>query len=177
MSEPFLGQIKITAANFAPRSWSYCAGQLLPINQNQALFSILGTTYGGDGETTFALPDLRGRIPVGSQDNSAGPGLPVFPLGAKGGAFEHTLTTAQLPSHFHSVAVGANNGPGNRDTPDGNVPAIDASATDTYHQASNNSMAASTTSNVGGNQAFNIDQPTLGLNYIICIQGTYPSPN
>src|SRR5947207_6909813 len=100
MSEPFLGEIKIISWNFPPKGWTFCSGQLLPINQNQALFSILGTTYGGNGQTTFALPDLRGRAPIGV---GAGPGLSSQTLGQIGGTEDSTLTVAQMPAHQHSI--------------------------------------------------------------------------
>ena len=102
MSEPFIGQITLVGFNFAPRGWAFCEGQLLSISQNTALFSLLGTTYGGDGRTTFGLPDLRGRVPIGP---GTGPGLPSYSWGQKGGADREALAINQMPGHSHTVAL------------------------------------------------------------------------
>lgn len=191
-SEPFIAEIKMFGGNFAPRGYAYCNGQLLQISQNSALFSLLGTTYGGDGRVTFGLPDLRGRSAVHSGGNSAGPGLPAVQLGQKGGAVSHTLTTAQMPSHNHSATLHATNERGNTAVP--YVPAtIDTPAighmlasksrTNIYHDdapaVSIGDMDARsiTVANQGGGQSFNIQDPYLGVNFIIALQGIYPSRN
>jgi microcystin-dependent protein len=181
MSEPFLGEIIIFAGNFAPRGWALCDGQLLPISQNTALFSILGTTYGGDGRTTFALPDLRGRAPMHA---GQGPGLSDRRLGEQSGTETVTLTTAQIPAHTHTgtVQLNCNSQQGNSPTPTGNFPAADGSGYSAdYAAASNAQMAAAggtaTLANTGGGQAHNNLQPYLVVNYIIALQGIFPSRN
>lgn len=170
--EPFIGQIILFAGNFAPRGWALCDGQLLPISQNQALFSILGTTYGGDGRTTFGLPDLRGRVPV---HQGHGPGLSDYHLGQKGGIETVTLTAAQMPPHAHSLH--ANENPG--DSPDPAGAAIsDSKGRDRDFQKSgevNVTMSASSIGSTGGNQPHENRQPYLAVNYIIALQGIYPS--
>ena len=180
MSEPFIGQITIFAGNFAPRQWAFCGGQLLAISGNSALFSILGTTYGGDGRTTFALPDLRGRVPRGSEGGSAGPGLPSVPLGQKGGAVSHTLTVPEMPQHTHSATVtphGAS-GDGDSSVPTGRFPAKTGDE-DYYADGQNTNLGAATATvlNAGGSQAHSILNPYLGMNYIIALFGIYPSRN
>lgn len=166
MGTPFLGEIKIVSFGFAPRSWALCNGQLLPINQNQALFSILGTTYGGNGQTTFGLPDLRGRAPLhrGSQNI----------LGTKAGEEAHTLTQSEMPAHQHFVQAMPT--AGTSLNPTGNVLANRASEP---YAAPNNlaPMLAGTTGNVGGSQAHNNLQPFLVLNFCIALQGIFPSRN
>lgn len=181
MSEPFLGQITMFAGTFAPRSWAYCSGQLLPIAQNSALFSILGTTYGGDGRTTFALPDLRGRVAVGSEGNSAGPGLTPRQLGSRGGTETERLNITQIPAHNHAMTANAVTPAGNSNDAAGNFWADDAGVSSgTYHTGpSNASMNAGAISagNTGGGQAHNNMQPYLAINFIIAIQGIFPSRN
>jgi len=168
--EPFIGQIQAFGFNFAPRGWAMCEGQLLPISQNTALFSLLGTTFGGDGRTTFGLPDLRGRSIVGMGN---GPGLSNISWGERGGAENHTLTTAQMPSHNHSVAVGVNTAAGSEATPTG----ILASIANGYAEdpTSGASLGGVTQSNVGGGQSFGIRSPYLGINVCIALQGVFPS--
>lgn len=173
--EPFIGQILMFAGNFAPRNWALCDGQLLAIAQNQALFSILGTTYGGDGRTTFALPDLRGRVPV---HPGSGPGLPTYRLGSKGGQAEVTLDVNQMPTHNHDAATqavdpvprgGLTNSPINAYVAEGGA----------YSTIKNAEMAADSVvvHNTGGNQPHNNMQPFQCVNYIIALQGVYPSRN
>lgn len=165
--DPFIGQIILFAGNFAPRGWALCQGQLLPIAQYNALFSILGTTYGGDGRTTFGLPDLRGRVPVG---NGSGPGLSTVSLGERMGREQVQLTAGNLPPA--QVRIPSSEDDASGDEPDGLAMAI--SETPLYGPASaTGSMAAGTIQ--GGSQAFNITPPSLGLNYIIAMVGTYPS--
>jgi len=172
MSDPFLAEIVLFASNFAPRGWSYCSGQLLPISQNSALFSLLGTTYGGDGRTTFALPDLRGRYARGSEGGSAGPGLTAVRLGEKGGQQTHTLSVGQMPNHNHPLLNNAVEAGGNQTDPAGHNLAEDNQYSDATAGAK---TLPNTTGNQGGGQAFNILDPYLGLNFIIAIQGTFPS--
>lgn len=158
--DPILGQLMLFAGNFAPRGWAKCEGQLLPISQYSALFSILGTTYGGDGRTTFALPDLRGRVPMGE---GHGPGLSMRKLGAKTGAETHTLTVNEMPSHHHSI-YGAKGDP----TPVG-TRHIDNDLTADMQEVPDQM------SNVGGNQAHNIMQPSLVMTWCIATVGIFPS--
>ena len=173
--EPYLGQISMFAGNFAPRGWAYCDGQLLPINSNQALFSILGTTYGGDGRTTFALPDLRGRAPIHA---GQGPGLSNYQLGQRSGVEQVTLTQNQMPNHTHGVQVNAASPVGRgqgSDTPEGNYWAEGGSyATTTNTTMSPNAVVVVP---VGGSQAHENRQPYNTINYIIALQGTFPSRN
>jgi microcystin-dependent protein len=167
MAEPFLAELRLFSFNFAPKGWALCNGQLLPINQNQALFSLLGTTYGGDGRTSFALPDLRGRVP---QHFGAG-----FTLGQKLGEELHTLTTAEMPMHFHFANASTNAGSTN--IPGGNV--LGNSAPNNLYGPVQNLgvMAAGTVTNTGGSQAHENRQPYLVLSYCIALQGIFPSQN
>ncbi len=171
MADPFLGQIVMFGGNFAPRGWALCDGQLLAISQNSALFSILGTTYGGDGRTTFALPDLRGRVPVHA---GTGPGLTPYRLGERGGQEAVTLTTAQIPSHTHSL--NASTDPANDTNPSGKLPA--RAAEDTYVTGTPSAtLSPQAAANTGGNQSHGNVQPYQAVNYIIALQGTFPSRN
>lgn len=177
--EGTIGEIRGFAGNFAPRSWALCEGQLLPIAQNQALFSIIGTIYGGDGRTTFALPDLRGRTMVGPGN---GPGLSDYREGQKGGAETTTLNTTNLPSHNHTASgtVKATAAPGNERVPANNLNfAGDTSGTPYTATPANATMATNgvdvTVGNTGGGQRFNNMQPYLATYYIICLQGVFPS--
>jgi microcystin-dependent protein len=182
MSEPFIGMIVLFAGNFAPRNWAFCQGQLLSIAQNTALFSILGTTYGGNGQTTFALPDLRGRVPLGP---GQGPGLTNRTLGETGGVENVTLSALQMPAHNHAVTLGMNikNGAGNSRSGGGNVLANEAAGvTAMYSNASPDTTLSSgalsgTVGTAGGSQPTPILQPYLALNYIIALYGIFPSRN
>ena len=170
MAEPFLSEIRIMSFSFAPKGWALCNGQFLPINQNQALFSLLGTTFGGNGQTTFALPDLRGRTPI---HKGAG-----FTLGQQGGEQAHTLSVGELPTHTH-VLMGTNNvppPPPPANTPAGNVYAkIGANI---YGPPTNlTAMGAGAVNNTGGSQAHLNMQPFLTLTFCIALQGIFPSPN
>ena len=172
MSEPFIAEIRIFAGNFTPRGWALCDGQLLPISQNTALFSLIGTIYGGDGRTTTALPNLQGRAPM---HPGHGPGLTTRQVGQRGGTETETLTEAQLPSHNHGLQAALSRaGVGN---PAGN--ALNRSTGEQAYQtdASNNlvPMASQMVGNSGGSQAHNNMQPYLGLNFIIALVGLYPS--
>ena len=169
MSEPFLGEIKIISWNFAPKGWAFCNGQQLPINQNQALFSLLGTTYGGNGQTTFALPDLRGKVP-----NHFGGG---FSLGQTGGEYAHTINMSEMPAHLHTLTTNLGlTATATLGTPLGNFWANDGK-TIYCTSAPNSVMHPSAVSNTGGSQPHNNTQPYLTLNFIIALQGIFPSQN
>ena len=173
MSEPFLGQIILVPYNFAPRGWAFCNGQILPIAQNTALFALLGTTYGGNGQTTFALPDLRGRVPLGS---GQGPGLSNYALGQVGGTETETLTINQLPTHAHPFAPGAIDDDADLGLAANNYLANVANPGQVYRSGTpDTTLGTQMTSTVGGNQPFDILQPYLGLNYCIALQGIFPS--
>jgi microcystin-dependent protein len=166
MAEPFLSEIRIMSFNFAPKGWALCNGQLLPINQNQPLFSLLGTTYGGDGRVNFALPDLRARTPIHMGNGHT--------LGERGGEDAHTLTLQEMPTHTHAVAAsstfsGGNNSPVGR---------FLGGAADAYATPSNlTPLRAGTITNAGGSQPHSNDQPYLGLTFSIALQGIFPSQN
>lgn len=174
MTEAFIGSIVLFAGNFAPRGWAFCQGQILAISTNTALFSILGTTYGGNGQTTFALPDLRGRAPIGA---GQGPGLSAVQLGQQAGSESVTLTPSQMPMHTHLVACDTS-AAGSAD-PAGAYPGNPGtlSGADLYGPTANGSMSPTMISAAGGSQPFSIRQPYLGLNYIICLEGIFPSRN
>ena len=165
MAEPFLSEIRIMSFQFAPKGWALCNGQLMPINQNQALFSLLGTTFGGDGRVNFALPDLRGRTPI-----HVGSG---HTLGERGGEQAHTLSIAELPQHAH--VLNATNANGSTDLPVGNVLGAAASLYGTPNNLV--PMQAQSVTNVGGSQAHLNMQPFLTLSFCIALQGIFPSPN
>ena len=176
--EPFIGQMIMFAGNFAPRGWAFCEGQLLPINQNQALFSLIGTIYGGDGRTTFALPDLRGRAPI---HHGKGPGLSDRRQGAKVGSETNTLNINQLPSHTHGASLQASSGAADSGQADGRSLAHEtrgANNPDIYNSAAPtiamNADAVKLTA-TGGGQSVNNMQPSLAVNYIIALVGTFPS--
>ena len=176
--EGYLAQIIMFAGNFAPNAWAFCAGQILSIAQNTALFSLLGTTYGGNGQTTFGLPDLRGRVPVGT---GQGPGLANIVLGEVSGAATTTLILSNLPIHNHTATttVGVTTVNTSTEEPAGNIL---ASQPDNFYAPANTvngSLGGVTTTigNAGGNQPFNNMQPYLGMNYVICLEGIYPSRN
>lgn len=170
MSEPFIAEIRIFAGNFAPRSWAFCNGQLLPISQNTALFSLIGTTYGGDGRTTTALPDLQGRAPM---HPGRGPGLSTRTLGERGGVNAVTLTEQQMPSHTH--AQGAADRRPRSLTPTASTVVTEAGEATYKASGFNVNMAAEAISITGGSQAHNNLQPLLAINYIIALQGLFPS--
>ncbi|HEY0801711.1 MAG TPA: tail fiber protein [Steroidobacteraceae bacterium] len=169
MAEPFLGEIRLFAGNFAPRGWAFCAGQLLPIAQNTALFSLIGTNYGGDGRTTFQLPNFQGCVAV-HQGN--GPGLSPYVIGQTGGSATEELTTAQLPTHVHPI--GASSSPATTGAPGAGVALAVASA-NVYGAPVN--VAPMASQQVGGGQPHNNAQPYLALSYIIALQGIFPSRN
>lgn len=174
MAEPFLAEIIMFGGNFAPRGWALCNGQLLQISSNTALFSILGTTFGGDGRTTFALPDMRGRIPI---HDGTGPGLSPYRLGQRGGTETIPLNANQLPAHTHAVQC-ANKG-GNERSPVGAYPAVDGTgvAANFSDRPANATSKWPETTNAGSGQAHNNVQPFQCVNFIIALQGIFPSRN
>lgn len=184
MSEPFIAMIVQFGGNFAPRGWAFCQGQILSIAQNTALFSLLGTTYGGNGQTTFALPDTRGRVMVGT---GQGPGLPSMDLGQMGGEATHTLTINEMPIHIHNSTVSATTAKSTLQAPGasamlgktvdksdvGSIPVIYAPSgtTPVTDLGGVNNAAA------GGSQPHSLMQPYLGMNNIIALEGIFPSRN
>ncbi|MEM1269606.1 MAG: tail fiber protein [Bacteroidota bacterium] len=177
MSEPFIGEIRMFAGDFAPRGWAFCDGQLLATSQNDALFSLLGTIYGGDGRTTFGLPDLRGRVPVHA---GSGPALTPRPLGQKSGFETVTLTTNEMPVHNHNMNV--RNEPGTSPDPSGRILAGSArvgrnSRVDTPYAGTPDTNMANDVSLVGGSQSHTNIQPFLAVHYIIALVGIFPSRN
>lgn len=170
MSEPYVGEIRMFAGNFAPRGWAFCDGQLLAISQNDALFSLLGTVYGGDGRTTFGLPDLRGRVPV---HVGSGPGLSPRSWGEKYGQETVTLTTSQMPTHNHDVL--ASNAVGSQAAPGGAMLASSPTVRLYRPVPTNADFDAAATSSVGGGQSHNNIMPFLCVNFIIALFGIYPS--
>jgi len=170
--DPYLGEIRMFAGNFAPRGWAFCEGQLLPISQNTALFSLLGTTYGGDGRTTFALPDLRGRVPIHA---AQGPGLSNRNLGEKGGEETHILTTNEIPSHTHQLR--GDSLVASTDMPTNSAPARNAGGIPSYGDTPDIDMSGAAIQFTGGGQGHNTMQPYLAVNFIIALQGIFPSRN
>ena len=168
MSEPFLAEIKIVGFNFAPRGWAFCDGQILPINQNQSLYSLLGTNYGGDGRTSFALPDLRSRTPMHVDDG--------HPLAQRGGAETITLMQSEIPAHTHTAK--ATTDPAGTNSP---VDALLSEASGAMYRnaeaATAVSLRSGTVANAGGGQGHNNMQPYLTLSYCIALQGLFPSRN
>jgi len=167
MAEPFLSEIRIMSFSFAPKGWAVCNGQLLPINQNQALFSLLGTTFGGDGRVNFALPDLRGRTPIHDGGGHT--------LGERGGEQAHTVTIGELPTHMHSLQASTNN---SVNAPS-NASGVGSSAPQAIYGGAGNhaAMSPQAVTNVGGSQGHSNMQPSLTLSFCIALQGIFPSPN
>lgn len=165
MSSPFIGEIRMFAGNFAPVGWAFCNGALIPISENDALFNLIGTTYGGDGQSTFALPNLQSRVPV-----HVGPG---FVLGQTGGVETVTLTTNQIPSHTHAPLC--NSGPGNQQSPSNGVWAAPTTGTMYSNAAPTLPMAAGAIGSEGGSQPHDNMVPFLVVNFIISMFGVFPS--
>src|SRR4051794_11547802 len=164
MAEPFLAEIRIMGFDFAPSGWAACDGQLLPIDQNPALYQLLGTTFGGDGESTFALPDARGRTPIHADEH--------HDIGERGGEREHTLSSAETPAHAHAVAA-SSAATGGTSTPVGRFL---GGASDMYHEpASPTPLSAATVEAAGGSQAHGNMQPFLALGFYIALDGVFPS--
>jgi microcystin-dependent protein len=188
MAEPFLSEIRLFSFGFAAKGWALCNGQLLPINQNQALFSLLGTTYGGDGRVNFALPNLRGQVPIGYEQ---GPGLSNYALGQTAGEIAHTLLMSEMPVHTHpvtntlAVTAACDTGVGTSQAPTNNLPAAGATPAGTVYSnaAANAQMSAAAiepggsvaVANVGGSQSHPNLQPFLVINFCIALQGIFPS--
>jgi microcystin-dependent protein len=172
MSEYFIGEIRMFGGNYAPVQWAMCNGQLLPIDQNDALFSLIGTTYGGDGRTTFQLPDLRGRVPV---HMGAGPGLTNRIICQKFGTESVTLTVDNLPTHMHGLTAASGNGTSNN--PSGNILAASTGTVSIYNSGSSApvKMNPAAVGNTGGSQSHSNLMPTLCVNFIISLYGIYPS--
>ena len=167
MGEPYLAEIRIISFNFAPKGWALCNGQFLPINQNQALFSILGTMYGGNGQTTFQLPDFRGRTGIGAGGSHV--------VGERAGEELHTLIQSEMPAHTHSVGVTSNNA--SSGNPVNNLPARIATLAYTQTIASLTTAAPESITSAGGSQPHENRQPFLVLNFVIALQGIFPSRN
>lgn len=167
MAQPYVGEIRIFAGNFAPAGWMFCEGQLLPISENETLFNLIGTTYGGDGQSTFALPDLRGRLAL-HQGNG-------YILAETGGAEEVALTINQIPAHSHPMLGSSGNG--SQSNPKNNVLASSTLVKLYSGEAADTAMAATAISSIGGNQPHTNFQPYLCLNYIISLFGIFPSQN
>lgn len=178
MTTPTMGEVRIFAGTFAPRGWHFCDGSLISIANNEALFALLGTIYGGDGQTTFALPNLQGRNAAGT---GAGPGLPIMNQGEVGGAPAQTLTIQNMPSHSHSLGV--SNSLGNSANPEGQYFAELNDSTSTFSVngyvsgPGDTTMSAHTLSSSGFGMPFSKTQPYLGLNFIIAMEGIFPSRN
>ncbi len=168
--DPYVGEIRIFAGNFAPNGWMFCDGQLLSISEHSALFSLIGTIYGGDGQTTFQLPDLRGRAAL---HQGTGPGGSPYIIGQQGGVEQVTLTTNQIPNHSHSLMFNA--AKGESVNPASNFPARNSAGAVQYGELSNENANASTLGASGGNQPHENRQPYLALNYIISLYGVFPS--
>ena len=178
MSSPFVAEIRIFGFNFPPRGWAFCNGQLLPISQNTALFSLLGTTYGGDGKSTFGLPDLQGSAPL---HQGQGPGLSLRDLGETGGEQTVTLLQSEMPSHFHTAASANAAGAGTQLSPANNIWANASTRRATVNMYAagpgNAAMDPATLSVAGGSQPHNNMPPYLGLNFCIAMQGVFPARN
>jgi len=185
VAEPYLGQIIMFAGNYAPNGWALCNGQLLSIAQNSALFAILGTTYGGDGVTTFALPNLQGRVP---EHWGTGPGLPTVTIGESGGSNNVSILVSNLPQHSHPVVPPCSSDAGTSTTPVNGYPAVDAvTATftppsthgtitvNTFAPSSNQTMAPFLSGPAGNSMPINVQQPYLAVTFIIALQGIFPS--
>lgn len=170
MADQFLAEIRVFGCNFAPSGWAFCDGQLMSISQNTALFSLLGTTYGGDGRTTFALPDLQGASPI---HPGQGSGLSPRFLGETGGEETVTLLISELPAHTHTPSC--NSGTGDQYGPPGNVWATDAGGNNEYNSSGSSAMAPGAVGPAGGNQPHNNLQPYLVLNFCIALLGIFPS--
>jgi microcystin-dependent protein len=167
VAQPYVGEIRMFAGNFAPAGWMFCEGQLLPISENETLFNLIGTTYGGDGQETFALPDLRGRLPIHQGDS--------FTLAETGGTEEITLTTQQIPAHSHALL--AANAVGNDPNPQGNLLAESTVVSMYQAGAPSTAMAPQSVGPVGGSQPHTNFQPYLCIDFIISLFGIFPPPN
>lgn len=182
-TEPFIGEVKLFGFNFAPKGYATCQGQIMSIAQNTALFSLLGTTYGGNGTTTFGLPDLQGRAPIGQ---GQGPGLPLYSMGEIGGTTSTTLLTSNMPAHVHTLTAlrvmqRVNSANAGENSPEGNYPATTGTPAYSDSPGANQygapALVSGTTDITGGSQPFSILNPYLCMNYSIAIYGIFPSRN
>jgi microcystin-dependent protein len=171
MAQPYIGEIRMFGGNFAPAGWAFCAGQTIPISENDTLFTLIGTTYGGDGQETFMLPDLRGRVPLHQGTNQGQP----FIIGERAGNESVTLTTAQIPVHTHTLLAAAV--PGDQITPAGNLLANSFNVTPYINDVPTANMNANAVSQTGGSQPHENIQPYLCINFIISLFGIFPSQN
>ena len=171
MAQPYIGEIRLFASNFAPQNWLFCHGQLLPISENDALYQVIGTRYGGDGESNFALPDLRGRIPL---HFGVGPDTLNYPISQMAGTETVTLTTQQIPVHTHPVL--ASTGPGSVNSPTNNVIGVSAAVKVFIEDEPVVNMNAGAVGPAGGSEPHENCQPFLGINYIISLFGIFPTP-
>jgi len=167
MAQPYVGEIRMFAGNFAPAGWMFCEGQLLPISENETLFNLIGTTYGGDGQSTFTLPDLRGRLPLHFGNG--------FTLAETGGAEQITLTVNQIPAHSHPMI--ASTSPGTQNAPNNNLTAASPSVTLYTGDVTDNNLSPNAVGTVGGSQPHNNFQPYLCIDFIISLFGIFPPPN
>ena len=172
MSSPYIGEIRMFGGNFAPSGWAFCAGQLMPISENDALFTLIGTTYGGDGQETFGIPNLNGRVPIHQGQGKSGT---TYQMGEMAGTESITLTVQQIPIHNHSfLADGAQ---GNQVTPAGNYPANSFNVTPYINQPTDGNMNGNAITPIGGSQPHENMQPYLCINYIISLFGIFPQQN
>jgi microcystin-dependent protein len=169
MSQPYVGEIRMFAGNFAPAGWMLCQGQILPISENETLFNLIGTTYGGDGQSTFALPDLRGRVPI---HMGTGAGV-TYALASIGGAEQVSVTTQQIPTHSHPYL--ASTALGNANSPQNNLAANSTLVTAYYETSAKTAMGANSIGSTGGSQPHDNRQPYLCINFILSLFGVYPS--
>jgi microcystin-dependent protein len=173
MASPFIGEIRSVGFNFAPQGWAFCAGQIMPISQNSALFALIGTIYGGDGQSTFGLPNLRGRVPVGTGNDGFGN---TYAIGQTGGADEVTMTVGQLPAHNHMANCTDN--AGTQAGPAGSIWATDGSgATAEYDSPTGQAMNAAAIQPAGGSTPHENRQPLLAINFVIALVGIFPTQN
>lgn len=172
--DPYLAQVIMFGGTFAPRGWAYCDGSLQAISNNEALFALIGTTYGGDGVSTFGLPDLRGRVAIGT---GQGPGLPLVNLGEMSGTNSVTLTINNMPTHNHIINVPTTDSSGTSRMPKGNILATANSSIYATTATASGSYGGVATSPVGNNIPIDIITPYLGMNFIICVEGIFPSRN
>lgn len=170
MSDPFVAEIRIFPFNFAPKGWAFCHGQLLPLSQNTALFSLLGTTYGGDGRSNFALPNLQGSVPL---QWGQGPGLSLYDLGQSGGSDTVALQQSEMPSHNHAMQC-ETQVDGNKGQPGSSTTFARSKGGNLYQAANNATMSPNVVAPAGGNQPHNNMMPYLALNFCIALQGIYP---
>jgi microcystin-dependent protein len=172
MAQPYVGEIRMFGGNFAPAGWAFCSGQLLPISENETLFQLIGTTYGGDGQSTFALPDLRGRLPLHQGAAQSGS---TFQIGQLSGTESVTLTTSQVPAHSHAMTA-VNGQPGNQISPAGNLPAMSLNVVPYIVEATTGAFNPAAIGPAGGSQPHTNLQPFVCIHFIVSLFGIFPSP-